>query len=274
MRRRSFLLASGGGALVMLGPGWLRRAFGDASLKGATLTEDSRFGDLARRRALAGAKARALAAGRPLLVFIIPKDDRLKIDRGHAFGELLTHGTPAQLAPLASVELACATLDDLGASASGKEDAAVLARLDPRTSRLELIRPARPLPLLDPIERRMLDPDPPIDEDQYIENRIAALASLIEETLGPARSPQLGLKVANAFRGRPPAGTHWASESGCGPAYVEETPEERAARKAAEKRGQAFKDPRDVVGYDCGMGHVPDKSARFLYFFTNKPAGT
>ena len=101
----------------MLGPGWLRRAFGDASLKGAVATEDPRFGDLARRRALAEAKARALAAGRPLLVFIIPKDDRLKMDRGHAFGELLAHGTPAQLAPLASVELACATLDDLGANA-------------------------------------------------------------------------------------------------------------------------------------------------------------
>ena len=113
--------------------------------------EDPRFGDVARRRALAKAKARALAAGRPLLLFIIPKNDGDKWDRGHAFGELLAHGTPAQLAPLASAELACATLDDLDAHAPAKDDP-LLARFDPKTNELRLIDASAPLPTLAQIE--------------------------------------------------------------------------------------------------------------------------
>jgi hypothetical protein len=274
MRRRSFLLSGGGGLLVMLGPGWLRRAFGDASLKGAVVKEDPRFGDVARRRALAKAKARALAAGRPLLVFIIPKDDDQKWDRGHAFGELLTHGTPAQLAPLASAELACATLDDLGAHAPAKADP-LLARLDPKTNALHLIDASEPLPTLAQINWRGVrvkgHPEP--SPDEIVDHRIAILSVALKEALGPARAPELGKQVAARYLRRPPDGTHWANDSACGPARVEETVEERVAREAEEKRQAALGifTTKTIVGYGCGMGFLPDKSQRFLYFFTKDP---
>jgi hypothetical protein len=69
---------------------------------------------------------------------------------------------------------------------------------------------------------------------------------------------------------RPPDGAHWATSSGCG-TKVEDTPEEIAdkerRRAEARKRGTVLVDRIVVVG--CGMGHVPDKSRRFLHFFAH-----
>jgi len=56
-------------------------------------------------------------------------------------------------------------------------------------------------------------------------------------------------------REQPPSGSHWANHSGCGPATVENMKD----------------DNDDVVGYGCGMGHIPSKSSRFLYFFAKSP---
>ena len=49
------------------------------------------------------------------------------------------------------------------------------------------------------------------------------------------------------------AGAHWAHASACGPATVEDMKDD------------------DNVGYGCGMGHIPAKSSRFLYFFAKSP---
>src|SRR4029078_8781974 len=61
--------------------------------------------------------------------------------------------------------------------------------------------------------------------------------------------------VVRAVRKGPPPGSHWANASGCGPATVENEKE----------------DSDEIVAYGCGMGHVPAKSSRFLYFFAKTP---
>lgn len=274
MQRRRFLLATGGGLLTMLGPGWLRRAFGDASLAGSAKKEDPRFGDQARRRALAEAKLRAKKSGRRLVVFVIPRDESLLWDRGHAFGELLTHGTPAELAPLAHVEVACATLADLGMELPPKKEP-LFALLEPDGNNSSLVG-FGPFPTLAEAERRVIDPvdgQRPIDEDALIERRIGILSGLLEQLLGRSPAPALGQKVRTRYATEPPSGTHWATDSSCGPARVDETRAEKAAREAEEKRQAALgmMISRSVVGYGCGMGHVPQKSIRFLYFFTQDP---
>ena len=61
--------------------------------------------------------------------------------------------------------------------------------------------------------------------------------------------------MVRAVRNGPPTGSHWANASGCGPATVENMKE----------------DSDEIVAYGCGMGHVPAKSSRFLYFFAKSP---
>ena len=45
----------------------------------------------------------------------------------------------------------------------------------------------------------------------------------------------------------PPAGARWANSGGCGVSVEGE---------------------RSAIAIGCGMGHVPERSRRFLYFFT------
>lgn len=86
---------------------------------------------------------------------------------------------------------------------------------------------------------------PPAEAD-----RLAALLLLrsAEETDAGARSAlsrALAKAAAARRRERPVSGIHWTQSSGCGTSPVER-----------------------ALGIACGMGHVPAKSARFLYFFT------
>ncbi|MDB4969251.1 MAG: putative secreted protein [Myxococcales bacterium] len=240
MRRRTFLAAVGASAAAALWPRLIRNAFADASfdVPGARRTAPG----------LPSAQTRALQASKPLFVIVVPSDDAKKYERGGAWGEYLNHGTAAEIAPLAGVEVACATMADLSKLAPEVtgEPLAVIVHLDGTIQVVD-----GPLPQFRGSGRMMEDGS---GEDAVVEKRIRAVSNLVHRALPPvADVPAAAAQVVKSLRQSPPAGSHWASHSGCGPAVVE-----------------GLKDD-DNVGYGCGMGHVPAKSSRFLYFFAKTP---
>jgi hypothetical protein len=114
-------------------------------------------------------------------------------------------------------------------------------------------------------------PPEPTDDDVF-QARVTALADLARTAIlpapDPARTPSLARTVDERLVKRPPTGSHWATSSGCG-TKVEPTPEEIEAERLAElearKKGIFRLKHFSVIG--CGMGHTPEKSRRFLYFF-------
>jgi hypothetical protein len=325
MRRRDFLGATTAAAVLASWPRWLRSAFADMPAPDEACKADPK---LAALTALGGAWKRAHATGKPLLVLIIPAEPGAKYERGHAFGELLNHGTPDQLAPLALVEVACATMADLKTlvpSAGDGEPLMVLCETDrvpATTARLDA-----KLPEVPPF--RWIDEeagDKPVDPNVIIAQRIRLLSGLLRGGLVPdagtitRRATQTRKRLSAAERSQvdtflakdtwlpadladrgaaliydaaearqisdtkatallhgavkarlvtePPAGSHWALSQGCG-VEVEETAAERKAREELEKQGQFGV----MVSVGCGMGHTPEKSQRFLYFFAVERPG-
>jgi hypothetical protein len=92
-------------------------------------------------------------------------------------------------------------------------------------------------------------------EDAASDAHIAAMGELLRRELGddPRRAASLAAGVRARLKDKPPAGTRWAVHSGCG-VDVEGPEEERWLRA-------------------CGMGHVPKKAQRFLYFFSRNGSG-
>ncbi len=224
MRRRELLF--GATAAIVLGP---RLVFAD------DCERDCAEG-VAR---VAAAFRRAQRASRPLLVLVIPKDDARKHPAGVAWGELLNHGTDAQLAPFGAAEVICATAEDLRriVPAEGEREPVAYAVLP--GSRV----------LAQAIEVTL----PAGREDKDAERRMALLGAAVARAI--ATDPRRARSLAAAARAnvvkKPPAGARWASSAGCG-VEVEGAPDDGM-----------------VVG--CGMGHVPQKSQRFLYLFAKLP---
>lgn len=246
---------------------------------------------------------RAQRAGKPLLVLIVPTDDGVKWERGRAFGAWLNHASNEQLWPLALCEVACATMADLRTlvPSVGAGDPlmvlvetdqlpATVRRLDARLPEVERGRPRG-----DNWEQMVRR------EEQAVDAQIAFLSALLEKglrdgdalsrratqaraalpptvvsladspaTLGPVEADQVaGLLGPLVGRGRGKdalplvavlakgakqrltaqrvPGSAWASSHGCGTRIEGEKVQHMIA---------------------CGMGHVPAKSTRFLYFFT------
>ncbi len=106
-------------------------------------------------------------------------------------------------------------------------------------------------------------------QDGWCAAQVAALEELVEavarEVAGalpedPAERARLAGDGIARFRRRPPPMSRWWQRSGCGPdAY--EGPD-----------GEAVREP-DAPGFDCGMGHVPARAARFLEFLAGGEAG-
>ncbi|MGH7151404.1 MAG: hypothetical protein ACREIU_11940, partial [Planctomycetota bacterium] len=276
------------------------------------------FGSLSRssflRRASAGdldaTLRRARERGKPLLLFVIPRDDGAKWDRGRLFGGLLNTGEDETLADLVLCEVACAEMDGirglLGKGAPPGEPLAVLVETAGPDLRARAIAPDLP-PQTDPlrggedwqvsrkraeqaardrIERfgeairsavapdskalfeRVLEAEKGLSPaeasallaiadgkakvDVSLADRGAALLRKMAEEDPSRRERVLGAlrqAAVERFRVKPPAGAKWARDSGCG----------------ADVEGD---DTGMVVG--CGMGYVPEASARFLYFFTDR----
>lgn len=208
-----------------------------------------------QRAALSAAVRSATQSARPLLVIVIPQDDGEKWTRGQHLGEWLNSGDDVSLAPLAAVDVVCATVSDLRALVPQ------LPKGEPWFVLLKLNAPVQ-LASLSPVL-----PPPPKgqpnwgDEDYYgqghsdwNQKRIAANVAAINAVLHPAladMAPQIGSRERQAVAVRKklvaqaPAGAHWAVTGGCG-THIEGV--------------------ETAYGVDCGMGHVPQGSQRLLYF--------
>jgi hypothetical protein len=282
-------------------PSWVRRAFADASL-----TRDTPQPSTAR-----AALERARDRRRPFVAIVIPEDDDGKRTRGELFGEYLMNATEEQLAPLAACELAAVPIEELRTSVkltgvplalriepsgevatvgaevapprvgakramsdeagaervidervafvaqqmatlTGHRDAALLRRralvaaallgADER-ARLDGAGDAR---AIDALPLGLVERGAPILEARATEASPTVRAAILRA---------LGRSVAARVRGGRVPGSHWARASGCGLDEVEGMPE----------RGE-------VIAMDCGMGHVPPRASRFLYFYSQTPS--
>ncbi|HTN86455.1 MAG TPA: hypothetical protein VL242_22300 [Sorangium sp.] len=253
MNRRIFLGATAAGLAATTWPAFIRDAFGD----GAACDMNGKPSAAPPVAQVSAAFRRAQQAGKALLVLVIPADDSARWERGRAFGELLNFGADRDLAPLAGVEVVCATMADLkkivpGAGAG--EPLMVLVRTD------KVPAVATPLDASLPAYKSGRSPDrtgweqQQKDEEKIAAQRIGALGELLRKALG-ADERSVAARAAGV-RARlvkqPPAGAHWASSSGCGTTI-----------EGVEESG--------AIG--CGMGHVPEKSRRFLYFFSVEQRG-
>jgi hypothetical protein len=250
VKRRHVLAASSAGLAAALWPKWLLEAFADGPACDAP-----NGGALPRIAALAASYRAAREAGKPLLVFVIPDADMEKWSRGRAFGELLNHGTDVQLAPLSRVEVACAAMADLKKlvpTAGTGEPLMVLVttdRVPAAVRQLDAELPQYPPPFR--FEEHETWEQRDRKEDAISDQRIATMAGLLRNALGAddARAASLAKEVRQKLTIKPPRGVRWAKSYGCG-TEVEGEPES--------------------LGVACGMGHVPKKSQRFLYFFTKR----
>jgi hypothetical protein len=280
MKRRGILVAGGAGAgaaalAVAAGwPGWLRAAFLTPAASGpppapspdqgtpcstgsaASAPGKPREAGKSAREILAEARAQATTEKKKILVLVIPDgpDWEPGYERGHAFGEFFNHGSNRDLAPLASVVVVCARLGDVHEAFGGApEGQPLLVLVDPAARPASLRALDAPLPVRPPGAGRSPDSSPA--EDRAIDERITLVASLVRQGLGEPPASEIEARAAlvreRLVKQRPPGG-QWASSSGCGVDYEE--------------------GPMDNSGaVDCGMGHVPKRSARFLYFLANKP---
>ncbi|WP_437279105.1 hypothetical protein WME90_00690 [Sorangium sp. So ce375] len=249
MKRRQLLGATAAGLAATAWPAFIRDAFGDGAACDAQGRPAAVSGSVAQ---VSAAFRRARQASRALLVFVIPADESAKWDRGHVFGELLNFGADVDLAPLAGVEVVCATMADLKKLVPGAgngEPLMVVVRTDKVPVAATQLDVA--LPSYDGMRRVATGSreEQLKHDDAIAAQRIGALGALLRRGLGAearnveARAASVRARLVKA----PPAGAHWALASGCG-----------IDVEGAENSGAMA----------CGMGHVPAKSRRFLYFFS------
>jgi hypothetical protein len=255
MERRRFL------GLAAAAAGWplfIERAFADTSCE-APSKPSSRPRS---RSAYPAAFERAKLRGRQLLVFVIPESDDEKDERGRAFGEWINHGSAAQVAPLALVDVVCATGRELGAARPKGPREPLMVLVDPDT---------RLSHSLDDTLPRYGRYD--LSDEEVLARRIAILSRLLVDAVAPARTATQTSALARqaaSLKQEPPPGSHWADDSGCG-TRVEKTAAERRALKEAQERAMrnGMVLSSSFRGIGCGMGHVPAKSSRFLWFYSH-----
>lgn len=197
MRRRSVLKSFAAGAALAASPGWLQRAFAAAPC-----------GPQQGLATLSAAYRRAQQSGKPLLVFVIPKERGLQYDRGERFGELLNWGAPEAMAALALCEVVCARMAELRTlfpRLAEHEPAMLLVETDAlpaRTVALELPEPA-PAQVVEP--EGSLELGAPAEqwedrrrrEEQKIDDRIAALGQVMREAIAKDE-PMLARRAGQA----------------------------------------------------------------------------
>jgi hypothetical protein len=175
------------------------------------------------------------------LVLVVPENQPEKQmerwDRGHAFGELLNHGSDAELAPLAFVDVVCARAADHQVAGEPLmlfvDRAQHVRQLDGELPRYG--------------DRRHPDPD----EAAISARRIALLARLIaplRDASDRRSTGELAALARSRWVTQAPPGARWGNASGCGVRYENVLPKDQLMPK-------------------CGMGHVPEASRRFLDFY-------
>jgi len=209
-----------------------------------------------RREELRTAQARAATRGVPLLVIVIPNDDSRRWVLQQAWGQAITHGSNKAISALSACELACAREADL---------AVVLGNYAPQSPEPTAVR----------VEtsgkwsaHRVTLPEPETTKDgswqshtaieeQNITARIKAMEAFIL-SIAPPRPAARGRDL-DAVRKDPIAGSRWMNSGGCGSDPETADP---LARSAMD----------DMLLVSCGMGHVSERSARFIDFLVNEPA--
>lgn len=107
LERRSFIALSTAGAIGGFSfRDWIASAFRDGQDKAKNSKVD-------RPAMLRSARRRAVARGKPMLLFVIPEANAQLYGRGQLFGALLNHGGRDLNLDLALCELACAKLSDV-----------------------------------------------------------------------------------------------------------------------------------------------------------------
>lgn len=304
MQRRKFLgtIAVGAGATAV--PVWLSRAF--FTPEPERCDEPISLPEFAPQHSDPDRCAPGSGAyHKPLLVFVIPEEVAQKYARGHAFGELLNHGSDAQLAPLACFDVACRTISELGITDVGEP---LMFVLDP-ASQVPVRALDAPLPPALDGYRDRLDSE---TASQYegrveanIDARIAVLADLIAEA---ADGATLVAQACRERAGLPPGelqplaelpaslGELQPSQLDLAPATATlaarggepQVREHLTALLAAAVRARLCTGPIGEIkwartsgcgtivegesrrgGFACGMGHVPARSARFLRFYVD-----
>jgi hypothetical protein len=298
MKRREFL--GGLGALAL--SSWVVDSFAIADKIGPAYK--------ARVPLLFDSYRRARRTGQPLLVLVIPRDDQQKSERGALWGAFLNFGSSRQLAPLAQCEVVCATADELHKlvpNAGKGEPLAVLvetsalpattqgvrvklepiastnsdwyamdaeldAMIDAQTARVARALEHAIVPNAELAARRANESAAVHGHADAAKKLVATIASggavkseqvdaysaeimqaLLAATDRKARrrmSAQLGKVVRRELKDQRVPGSRWANGGGCG----------------VDIEGE---DSNIAIG--CGMGHAPEKSQRFLYFFAKGP---
>lgn len=250
MKRRHFVGGAVAAAAAALWPSFIRDAFADPAAtcdpKGMAKVASSSVVDVAT------AFRRASRAKRPLLVLVIPADDNDKWNRGHAFGELLNHGSDADLAPLHDVDVVCATMEALRKvipSVGRGEPMMILVRTTALPATTEAIEVE--IGSYDTVlGRTKAARAKPKSAEVVIGERIAALGGALRKALGSSsvKLAERAAEVRARLRDKPLAGAPWARTDGC---------------------GSIIEGIREHANVGCGMGFVPDLSKRFLYFFSS-----
>ncbi|MCC6875594.1 MAG: hypothetical protein IT378_14910 [Sandaracinaceae bacterium] len=299
MKRRTFFGAAAAGASVVAMPGIIGPAFAQDEQSGQVDRTDLAH-DLAL---LSDAYRAAQRAGRPLLVLVVPDDGGARYERGQQLGELMNYGGEAAMADLALAEVVCtsmATLRQLVPQAGDGEPTMVLVETEsvPATARrIEVTLPALPSHWgsnvsFDELERL---------SDQAIDQRITLLrdaihgalasdAAMIERRANHARQ-RLDDATARRLDAAIASGRVSADLAALAPALLAQAALQsrhaaalrRALAGVAEQRlvrspvpgsrwarsggcGIAIEGVENNVLVGCGMGHVPDRSRRFLYW--------
>lgn len=297
MKRRTLLAGAAGSAALL--PGFLQRAFAqDTGDNGRNRTQELQD--------VSNAYREAQRSGRPLLVLVVPEDGGRRWERAHAFGELLNHGGDEVYRDLALTRVVCSTMRTLRrlvpqAPAGEPWFVLVDASAHPATAQGHSVEvPEWPDHWTN--QRPWEEYERAVDE--VIDQRIAILRSSLhaivaaddamvaararteEAAVGEplarriaaavragstdgalyAQGPAIALVAARGSRHRrrveealeanardrlhaqPLPGSRWATSGGCG-----------VSIEGAEGEGPMIA---------CGMGHVPARSRRFLYWYT------
>ncbi|MCB9593294.1 MAG: hypothetical protein H6719_11235 [Sandaracinaceae bacterium] len=295
IERRTFLTsAAAAGAATLSAPAWISRAFAQEGDNGRDRA--------AELRDLSAAYRRAQQQGRPLLVLVVPEDGGARWERAHAFGELLNHGTDATLTNLAMAEVACSTMTSLRRlvpQAGDGEPWMVLVEPDQHPAvarRIAVELPENPSQWTDREQ-----PDYEQRVESAIDQRMAILSASLEEAIaGDAEMIARRARVAeHALDAALVQRVHAAIRRGtvpaelleAAPAIVRAGARDRApvlAQLAENARERLVRRPLpgsywatswgcgvtvegrdDNVMVGCGMGHVPERSRRFLYWYTS-----
>lgn len=295
MQRRTLLRGLALGATTLAFPPFLRTAFaGSGKICRIPASVSEGEADERRRKDLARAAfepslERARALGKPLLVFVVPRDATLRRDRGLAFAQALTYGPPSLLAELALCELTALEMVDAPRwLQSASEPLLVLVEPDGIAfRRIDATLPREAAAHWD---------EPDTAYEASVEKRVQTIAGLVHEAIAPNGSV-LDARARAAAAALPSAEVRAARSNA-----ASLTPEAlvraaaivlRDARRGApelERRladavrseqlrpegtrwGSSYGCGVEIEGeaggmMACGMGHVPAKGARFLHFLS------